>query len=159
MEVDIKKTNASEYSEIIEVWEASVRATHDFLSEEDIQFFKSKMASEYLPSVDLYIASVRDGEISAFMGLSPDKIEMLFVRPKCFGHGIGSRLIEFAINDCGIRKVDVNEQNPSALKFYTNKGFHVIRRDETDPSGKSFPILHMSYITPEFEGTSTANRR
>ena len=25
---------------LVEVWEASVRATHDFLSESDIQFFK-----------------------------------------------------------------------------------------------------------------------
>ena len=149
MEVDIRKANPAEYSEIIEVWETSVRATHHFLSEEDIQFFKSKMADEYLPSVDLYITKASNEKISAFMGLSPNKIEMLFVRPEYIGQGIGSRLIEFAINDCGIRKVDVNEQNPKALKFYEQKGFHVISRDETDSSGKHFSILHLVYITPE----------
>ena len=149
MEVEIRKANPERYPEIIEVWEASVKATHHFLTEEDIHFFKSKMASEYLPSVDLYVTSLKEGEISAFMGLSPGKIEMLFVRPEYFGQGTGSRLIEFALRDFGIRKVDVNEQNPKALKFYMNRGFHVVSRDEADSSGKPFPILHMAYIKPE----------
>ena len=32
----ICEVSKNEYSEIIEVWEASVRATHDFLTEDDI---------------------------------------------------------------------------------------------------------------------------
>ena len=35
-----------EYAEIVEVWEVSVRATHDFLSEDDIQFFKPLILNE-----------------------------------------------------------------------------------------------------------------
>lgn len=30
-----------EYNEVVNIWEASVRATHHFLKEEDIQYFKS----------------------------------------------------------------------------------------------------------------------
>jgi hypothetical protein len=32
-----------DYIELIEIWEASVRATHDFLKEEGILFFKSRL--------------------------------------------------------------------------------------------------------------------
>lgn len=137
---------ASGVDEIIAVWEASVRATHHFLSENDILFFKSKMANEYLPSVDLYVARADNGEISAFMGLSDDTIEMLFVKPEYFGQRIGTSLVEFAINNRGIHKVDVNEQNPRALKFYENRGFRISSRDETDSSGKPFPILHLIFF-------------
>ena len=36
-----------------------------------------------------------------------------------------------------------NEQNEQAFRFYRNRGFEVISRDETDAQGKPFPILHM----------------
>jgi len=52
-------------------------------------------------------------------------------------------LIEFA-KQRGVTKVDVNEQNPSALNFYKAKGFRVISRDETDDAGRPYPILHLS---------------
>lgn len=146
MNIEISKATSKAYPEIIEVWEASVRATHHFLTEEDIQFFKSRMASEFLPSVDLYVVKDGNGAIAAFIGLGDNTIEMLFVKPEYFGQGIGSRLIDFAISNFDIHKVDVNEQNPKALKFYESKSFHVSSRDETDFVGKPFPILHMVYV-------------
>jgi putative acetyltransferase len=36
--IDIIHT--AEYADVVGLWEASVRATHDFLKEEDILFFK-----------------------------------------------------------------------------------------------------------------------
>ena len=36
----IETTDKENYQEIVNVWEASVRATHDFLKEEDIEYFK-----------------------------------------------------------------------------------------------------------------------
>ena len=47
-----------EYAEIVEVWEVSVRATHDFLSEDDIQFFKPLILNEYLSEVDPILCTV-----------------------------------------------------------------------------------------------------
>ena len=59
------------------------------------------------------------------------------------GRGYGSALIEFA-KQHGATKVDVNEQNPSALNFYKAKGFRINGRDETDDAGRPYPILHLS---------------
>lgn len=133
-----------DYDDLMRVWEASVRSSHHFLTEDDIQFYKPLIRNEYFPAVTLYIIrDERSKHIAAFMGLSDELIEMLFVDPSQQGKGYGKLLIEYAIREKNIRKVDVNEQNDQALQFYLNRGFEVISRDATDGQGKPFPILHM----------------
>lgn len=133
-----------DYESLAEVWLASVKATHDFLLPGDIEFYYSKIATEYMPCVDIYAVTNDSGEWVAFIGLSDDMIEMLFVHPRAMGHGYGSMLLQFAINDKGMKKVDVNEQNHRALKFYQKHGFAIVGRDAADQAGKPYPILHLS---------------
>ena len=139
----ILRPTPQDYDELLTVWEASVRSTHHFLTEENIQFYKSLVRNQYFQAVELYIIRNREGKIAAFMGLSDELIEMLFVHPDEQGKGYGKTLLEFAVNERGFHKVDVNEQNEQAFRFYRNRGFEVISRDETDAQGKPFPILHM----------------
>lgn len=114
----IEQPSPKVYDELLSIWEEAVRSTHHFLTEADIQFYKPLIRHEYLAAVRLYIIREDSGTIAAFMGLSNDCIEMLFVRPNAHGHGYGSRLVEFAIRKKRIYKVDVNEQNAAALGFY-----------------------------------------
>ncbi len=138
----------SGYEELVPLWEASARSSHSFLSEGDILFYKSLLVSELFPAVKLYVIRNKNAQIIAFMGLSDELIEMLFVHPEEQGWGYGRTLIEYAIQKEQITKVDVNEQNESALGFYRRQGFKVIGRDETDSMGKPFPILHLEMNTP-----------
>lgn len=39
--------------------------------------------------------------------------------------------------------IDVNEQNPQAMRFYEKYGFIVTSRSETDAFGKPYPLVHM----------------
>ncbi len=39
MSYKIEKAEKKDFPKLVELWEASVRATHDFLTEEDIQCF------------------------------------------------------------------------------------------------------------------------
>jgi len=48
---DISAVRPEEMPRVVEVWEASVRATHTFLSEDDIQFFKT-LVPEALTQLD-----------------------------------------------------------------------------------------------------------
>ncbi len=128
------------------VWLESVRATHDFLSEEDIRFYHQRLRTEYMPYVEIHALKNSTGDWIAFIGLSADNIEMLFVHPDEMGKGYGTSLLEFAIKEKGILKVDVNEQNRNALKFYQKHGFSIVGRDATDGEGKAYPILHMKLI-------------
>lgn len=117
-------------------------ATHSFLKEDDFTKIKAALIPEYFPNVDLY-AITDNGMYTGFIGLSPDSIEMLFIDSNRRGQGYGSALIEYA-KQRGATKVDVNEQNPSALIFYKARGFRIIGRDETDDACRPYPILHLS---------------
>lgn len=139
---EITRCSDKDYLTLVEIWECSVRATHFFLREEDIIEIKSSLVPLYFPNVDLYSVS-DNGRLTGFIGLNADVIEMLFVDSQFRGRGYGSLLIDFA-KQRGATKVDVNEQNVSAFEFYKSKGFRLIGRDETDESGRPYPILHLS---------------
>lgn len=138
----IIKCNKDNYATLAGIWERSVRATHDFLSKEVFDEIKSTLIPDYFPHVELY-AIVDNGIVTGFIGLSSDTIEMLFIDNVCRHKGYGSALIDFA-KQKGITKVDVNEQNSSALNFYKANGFRIIGRDETDDADRPYPILHLS---------------
>jgi putative acetyltransferase len=136
--------SASEYPELIDLWEASVRATHDFLSNEDILYFKKRICNGYLDLLDLYSAKDSDGKILGFFGLSEEKIQMLYIDPRWMGKGIGKFLLNYAITQKEAFLVDVNEQNTQAVGFYQKMGFRVIKRNPIDSEGKPFAILEMA---------------
>lgn len=124
------------------LWEASVRATHHFLTEDDIQKLTPFVKMGLLGIGTLVVARDNQNPI-AFMGIEADKIEMLFVSPDYFGKELGRELAELGIAQYGVRYVDVNEQNPQATGFYTHIGFKVFERTEFDEQGNPFPILKM----------------
>lgn len=137
----------ADHPEIMRVWEASVRATHHFLAEEDIQLYRRLGSEKYLDAVRLY--GVRDGALLGFLGVSDDGIEMLFIHPDSRGKGIGRTLLDYAVSVLGLRRVDANEQNDQAVGFYLHAGFTVIGRSETDSEGKPYPILHLELLKNE----------
>ncbi|HEU0110876.1 MAG TPA: GNAT family N-acetyltransferase [Flavisolibacter sp.] len=139
----IEKATAADYPEIVEVWEASVRETHHFLTEKDIQFFKPLILNEFLKAVDLHCIRNEKASITGFLGVVADKLEMLFVHPSARGQGIGKHLLHFAMEQLHVKKVDVNEQNEQAVGFYKHMGFEVIGRSDFDGMGKPFPLLFM----------------
>ena len=127
------------------LWERSVRATHDFLAPEDIAFFRRMVREEALPGVEeLYVVRDEKNGFAAFAGVEAGKLEMLFVAPEKRGKGLGRILVEYVTAHCGVRRVDVNEQNAQAAGFYVRMGFRVVSRSATDPSGRPYPILHLA---------------
>ncbi|AMV38534.1 putative N-acetyltransferase YjaB [Planctomyces sp. SH-PL62] len=144
MTITIVSVTEAEYPRLVAIWEASVRATHDFLTEADIQVMKPLLLHEYLGAVEL--AAVRDGEgtLLGFLGTSGRKIEMLFVAPEHRGQGVGRALVEHAVGRLGCVDVDVNEQNPQAVGFYLRMGFREAGRSPRDGQGNPFPLLHLT---------------
>ena len=143
VEGQISCVRPEDFPRILEVWEASVRATHTFLSEADIQFIKP-LVPDAIASVP-HLACMRDvsDHVVGFIGVEGMKVEMLFVHPTFRGQGIGTRLLKHAIKTQNARLVDVNEQNDQAVGFYLRMGFEIEGRSELDSTGKPFPLLHM----------------
>jgi putative acetyltransferase len=133
---------------LLEIWEASVRATHHFLSEEDIQSIKPLVEAglSKIPSLSL-ITEMGDVPLG-FMGIDGAKIEMLFISPDAHGSGLGRKMVEYAVRDLGADSLDVNEQNMQGIGFYIHMGFEVLGRSPVDGQGNPFPILHMALRRP-----------
>ena len=131
--------------QITSVWERSVLATHQFLSKEDFFQIKDFVRTIDFNSLDIFGLS-DELELIGFIGISDNKIEMLFLLPEYFGQGFGKQLIQFAISELNADKVDVNEQNVSATEFYKKMGFTVYDRNEKDDLGKDYPILKMKIL-------------
>lgn len=141
---EIQKGEKADYGQLMTVWESSVKATHHFLRTEDFEFYK-KIIPDYFPNVDLY--AIRSGEtINAFMGVSGDNLEMLFVSAESRGKGYGKSLLMYALDNLDVKKVDVNEQNIQAVGFYERFGFKVVGRSEKDSMEKGYPILKMEVM-------------
>ena len=144
--VEIHERDTKLIQELVSVWECSVRTTHLFLMENDIENIKAYVPDALSNVAHLVIAKEEDSAI-AFMGVEDRRLEMLFVSADKRGKSIGKQLLEYGIREFHIDTLTVNEQNPQALGFYQKFGFEVSGRSETDEQGNPFPILLMKRIT------------
>ena len=72
---------AHELDALTDLWERSVRVTHDFLAPEDIPFFRRMVRQEALPAAEIYVIRDSGNGFAAFAGIGADRLEMLFVAP------------------------------------------------------------------------------
>ncbi len=129
---------------LLEVWEGSVRATHLFLSDDEIKNIKEYVPQALNGIAHLMIAKDDTDCPVAFMGIENGTLEMLFISPEERGKGLGKRLIQFGIENYAVGRLAVNEQNPQAKGFYEHMGFHVYKRTDLDEQGNPYPLLYMS---------------
>ena len=109
-------------AELLTVWEASVRATHLFLSDAEILQIKEYVPQALQGIAHLIVAEDDAGAAVGFMGIEDGRLEMLFLSPAARGQGLGRRLLEYGITRYGVRELTVNEQNPQAVGFYEHMG-------------------------------------
>jgi putative acetyltransferase len=143
---NVQTPSFSDYSELVRVWEASVRATHDFLPDSYICLLRELLLDQYLDAVMLICCKDARQRIIGFAGVAAGRVEMLFIEPGSRGQGVGKRLLQYAINELNAYQLDVNEQNPQALGFYLRQGFEIVGRSETDGMGQPYPLLHLRLI-------------
>ena len=128
--------------QLTEVWERSVRATHAFLSEDDIVRLRG-MVPQAFAEVPRLLVACRAGRAIGFAGVDGAFLDMLFLDAAARGMGAGRLLLERATELYGVTELSVNEQNPHAVGFYEYMGFSTYRRTETDEQGDPFPLLYM----------------
>ena len=132
-------------NQLLEVWENSVRATHLFLSEKEIKSIREYVPQDLREIAHLMIAEDEAGCAAAFMGIEDGTLEMLFIASKERGKGLGKRLNQYGMENYGIKRLAVNEQNPQARGFYEHMGFHVYKRTDHDEQGNPYPLLYMRF--------------
>ncbi|AVR02268.1 acetyltransferase [Pluralibacter gergoviae] len=142
MVIKIRRSRHEEGKQLIAIWCRSVDATHDFLS----GAYRAELeglVSAFLPEAPLWVAVTEKDEPVAFMLLTGEHMDALFVDPAVRGRGVGKLLIEHALTLAPRLTTDVNEQNEQAVGFYRKMGFKVAGRSETDDLGKPYPLLNL----------------
>lgn len=138
---EIPNRNPLQMKEFLRVWEDSVRATHLFLSDDEVKRIK-KYVPYALENVEHLIAAEAENLV-AFMGIQNKRLEMLLVAPQERGKGIGKQLLQYGFRTYEIREVTVNEQNQQAVGFYEYMGFETYKRSDLDEQGGPYPLLYM----------------
>lgn len=132
-----------DYPQLVAVWRTAVRATHDFLTPADRDAIEAALIPSYFPNVSLHVLE-ENGHILGFSGVTDSMLEMLFVDAAARGSGVGRILLNHAISQLGVTRVDVNEQNDQATGFYVHHGFTVTGRSDLDGDGRPYPLLHLT---------------
>lgn len=141
--IEIKNRTSILVEQLLKVWESSVKATHSFLSDDEISNIK-QYVPQALNSVPILVTAENEiGNPMGFMGVSDKMLEMLFISNESRGQGFGKQLLQYGIENYLIKELAVNEQNPLAKGFYEHMGFEVYKRTELDEQGNPFPLLYM----------------
>lgn len=142
--VERKDRNSRLLEQLLGVWESSVKATHLFLSENEIEGLK-KYVLQALNEIPHLIIVENENQIPVgFMGIVEQHLEMLFISGEERGKGYGKELLRYGIEKYAIHDLAVNEQNPLAKGFYEHMGFKVYKRTDHDEQGNPYPLLYMS---------------
>ena len=130
--------------DLLNIWEQSVRATHLFLSDAEVNRIKAYVPQAFAAAEHLIVAEAE--KPIAFAGTRSGRLEMLFVAPEERGKGTGKQLLQYCVRNFGVYEVTVNEQNPQAVGFYEHMGFEAYRRTDWDEEGNPYPLLYMKRI-------------
>lgn len=141
--IEVKDRTARLIEQLLNVWESSVKATHLFLSEDEIENIK-KYVPQALKEIPYLVIMENDHQIPVgFMGIVEQHLEMLFIAHEERGKGLGKALLTYGIEKYSVKDLAVNEQNPLAKGFYEHMGFEVYKRTACDEQGNPYPLLYM----------------
>lgn len=143
---DMEDRDSLLLEQLLNVWENSVRATHFFLAEADMEDIKKYVPQALRDISHLIVAENGQGVPAAFMGIEGQKLEMLFISPEETGRGLGRNLLQYGMQNFAINTLGVNEQNPQAKGFYEHMGFQVYKRTDHDEQGNPYPVLYMRLV-------------
>jgi len=91
MPTQIRLATTGDYPGIMEIWESAVRATHDFLAEEDFIYFKEIIPKDYLTHLEVFLL-IENRKPIGFSSVSEGNLEMLFIHNDYRGKGYGKSL-------------------------------------------------------------------
>ena len=128
---------------LVALWERSVRASHSFLSDAEVQRIKGFIPDALRNFPALLVVENAEGVPTAFAGVDGRRLEALFVDADERGKGFGTLLLRRCVEELGVDETTSNEQNPAATRFYERFGFEVERRTERDEQGASYPLLYL----------------
>ena len=94
---EVADRNSMLIEQLLKVWESSVRATHLFLSENEIENIKKDVPQALKEIPHLLIIKNENQLPVGFMGIVEQHLEMLFISNTERGKGLGKELLQYGI--------------------------------------------------------------
>ncbi|MGX4599961.1 N-acetyltransferase [Faecalimicrobium sp. JNUCC 81] len=130
----IRKLENRDIEVIMDIWIDSTIKAHDFIEESYWINNYSVVKDVYIPMSEVFVYE-EDNNIYGFISIIEKKfIGALFVDINKQGLGIGSKLIEFALDKYIQLDLAVYKDNKESVEFYKKKGFEVILEQENEDS-------------------------
>lgn len=138
----LRPAQTADHASLVEVWRRSVEASHDFLAPGAVEEIEAEVRRALPAVAELWLVEA-GGRPVAFLGCTGPHVDMLFVAPGYFRHGLGTRLLAHARALHGPLAVEVNEANAAAHAFYRARGFMLTGRSPVDSEGRPYPLLSL----------------
>ena len=127
----IRQAEAKDASRIAEILVFSNRVNFYPIFKDDEYSFDElqvvRVAEEYAGSPEVLKNTFvyDDGVIRGMIRVEDDQIQKLFVDPFFTGRGFGAALLEYAVENCGVKWLWALEVNERAIRFYRRHGFRL----------------------------------
>ena len=108
--------------------------------EGDISFYSRRV----LPELRVELAE-RDGQICGFSGVEDDWLSQLYIHPDHWRTGLGSALLQRAMEGAEFLQLWVFEQNLAAQAFYAHHGFAEAERTDGANNEEKCPDVRMTW--------------
>lgn len=121
----IRELRKADIDSVADIWLDTNRKAHAFIP---ASYWESNFASvkEMLPQAEVYVYE-NDKGIQAFLGLSGEYIEGIFVSEGAQSRGIGKCLLDCAKDRKPALRLNVYQKNVRAIRFYRREGFQIRR--------------------------------
>lgn len=131
----IRKLEKEDINNIMEIWLDSTIKGHDFIDEKYWRDNYSKVKDIYVPMSETFVYEENES-IKGFISVIEENfIGALFVDSNSFRKGIGSKLIDFALEKYEGLNLAVYKENKSAIEFYKYKNFEVVCEQINEETG------------------------
>lgn len=125
----IRKLENKDINIIMDIWLKSTIKAHNFIDENYWRKNYNNVKNIYIPISDTFVYE-DNGRIKGFISIiNNDFIGALFVDVNSQGMGIGSKLIDYAINIYENLSLSVYKDNENAFAFYKNKNFKILSEE------------------------------
>lgn len=139
----VRQAREADLDALTELWAASARSSHAFMSDADFDDHHAVMRDYILPSTNILIAVGAAGEDLGFVGSHDDHVDLLYIATFAQGQGVGRFLLSCVNGGEGPRSVQVYADNETGMGFYRSQGFREVRRYAKDAAGHDYPIAHL----------------
>lgn len=137
----IRNIGSNDIDKIMNIWLRSTIKAHDFIQKEYWENNYNIVMNMYIPMSETFV--YEDEEcIKGFISIINNEfIGALFVDIDYQNSGIGKKLINYATDKYKNLNLAVYKENKTAVDFYINRGFTIIKEQANEDSGHNEYIM------------------